>query len=226
MSKARDSFQVIQKMVSTGQASWAIWFQLYCNFEHGGPYALVTQLYFPFLDAIYHSQIHYAILILNDLFKPKKNHHSLSYLIDCCRSEGVRKKACDDCDELLASVRSHLRGVGILRGTHFGHKRISPTLAEAVEQAGLKIRQVDEMFKAATRIISLLMPSLGIKKQEVILDSDERSKKTTNEILQMLLNKFTSLGGAKGKTKTATGSGGKATIVVKAWRTIGNNCVA
>lgn len=185
-------------MVSTGQASWAIWFQLYCNFEHGGPYALVMQLYFPFMDAIYHSQIHYAILVLSDLFKPKNNHHSLSYLIECCRSEGIRAKACDDCEHLLASVKkNHIKGVGILRGKHFGHKKISPTLAEVVKEAGLKIKDVDQMFEVATRIISLLMFPLGIKKHDVILGSSEQATKTTNDILRMLLDKFNSLGGTK-----------------------------
>jgi hypothetical protein len=198
MSSARHSFQIIQKMVSTGQASWAIWFQLYCNFEQGGPHALVTQLYFPFWDAIYHSQIYYAILVLNDLFKPKSNHHSLPYLIECCRLEGIRPRVCDDCEKLLASVKGCSRGVGILRGKHFGHTLISPTVDEIFEQAGLKIKHVDEMFDVATRIISLLMFPLGVKEHEVILDGDEQGKKITNEILQTLLDRFNSLGGAKG----------------------------
>src|SRR5438874_10099203 len=94
MNKAVESFRIVQKMVTTGKASWAIWFGLYGNFEHGGPYALVTQLYFPFLEAIYHSQAHYVFLVLNDLFKPKRNHHSLSYLIACCRAEGVLPRIC------------------------------------------------------------------------------------------------------------------------------------
>jgi hypothetical protein len=136
--------------------------------------------------------------MLNDLFKPKKNHHSLPYLIECCRSEGIAPRVCDDCEELLVSVRGHLRGVGILRGTHFGHKRISPTLAEAVKKAGLKIKDIYEMFSVATQIISLLTYPLGVKKHEVILDGDKRGKDITNKILQMLLDEFNSLGGAKG----------------------------
>jgi hypothetical protein len=92
MSKAKESFHIIQKMVSTAKASWAIWFELYCNFEHGGPYALVMQLYYPFFDAIYHSQIHYAFIILNDLFGKRRNTHSLAYLIKSCRAEGLDEK--------------------------------------------------------------------------------------------------------------------------------------
>jgi hypothetical protein len=205
MSKARESFQIIQRMVSTAKASWAIWFQLYLNFEHGGPYSRVTQLYFPFMDAVYHSQIHYVFVVLNDLFKGGKNTHSLTYLIKMCRAEGLNERTAKECDALLASVQQHCRGVGILRGKHFGHKLIDAPLADLLKKAGLKIKDVDEMLDVATRIILWLMYALRVERHEVIVDADEHAKKTTVEVLQVLLDKFNSLGSASTRRKERNG---------------------
>src|SRR5207247_6877283 len=128
MSKAKESFQIIQKMVSTADASWAIWFQLYCNIEQGGPFYIVTQIHFPFFDGVYHSQIHYVFLILSDLFGKRRDTHSFSHLLKLCRAEGLDERIAGECETLLASVKQFRKGVGILRGKHFGHKLVGTTL--------------------------------------------------------------------------------------------------
>jgi hypothetical protein len=103
--KARESFDIIQRMVSTAKASWAIWFQLYCNFEYGGPYRISTQIHFPFWDAIYHSQNHYVFLILNDLFGKRKGTNSFKYLLSICRRRLVPRTA-RECEQLWRPWRS------------------------------------------------------------------------------------------------------------------------
>ena len=44
MSKGRESFQIIERMVAIAKANLAIWFELNCNLEHGGAYSLVTEI--------------------------------------------------------------------------------------------------------------------------------------------------------------------------------------
>jgi hypothetical protein len=204
MSKGNQSFQIIHRMISTAKASWAIWFQLRLVEERKGPDYRVTQMFFPFFDAVYHSQIHYVFVLLNDLLKGGKNTHSLAYLIKVCRQEGLSETTARECETLLASVQKHCRGVGILREKYYGHKLIDTTLSEAIEQAGLKIRDVDEMFEAATRIISNLMYPLRIEDHEVDLDSDQYARKTTVEILEMFREKYDWLIRSSRRIETAT----------------------
>ena len=82
----------------------------------------------------------------------------------------------------------------MLRGEHFGHKKIGKTPQELFKKAGLNIRHVDEMFDVATRIISLLIYPLGIRAHEVILDADKSARESLDEILEMLLDRFNALG--------------------------------
>src|SRR5205807_8689307 len=137
---------IIQRMVTTAKASWAIWFELYCNFEHGGPYAISTQIHFPFWNAVYHSQIHYVFVILNDLFGKRRNTHSFRYLMNLCRTK-LHSRIYKECEELMASISRHQKGVGILRGKHFGHKLVDAPLAEVLKEAGLKSKDVDELLE-------------------------------------------------------------------------------
>jgi len=203
MDKARESFEVIQKMVTTAKASWAIWFELYCNFEHGGPYSLSTQLFFPFWSAVYHSQIHYVFLILSDLFGKRRGTHSLTYLMSLCRPR-LPPRLYNECEQLIGSVSRHRKGVGILRGKHFGHKLVNSPLPEVLKEAGLKITDVDELLEVASKLVGNLMCAfLGtIDSHHVDFDSDDSAKKTVIEVLQSQLDQFNKLGKRKRRRKS------------------------
>jgi hypothetical protein len=185
-------------MVTTAKASWAIWFQLFCNFEHGGPYAISTQIFFPFWNAVYHSQIHYVFVILSDLFGKRRNVHSFAYLMVLCRP-ALHPQQYAECEDLMASVRRHSRSVGILRGKHFGHKLVGATLSEVLKEAELKIKDVDELLEVASQLIGNLMCAFvgQIESHEVDFDSDESAKETAIEVLKSQLDKFNELGKPK-----------------------------
>ena len=198
MDKARDSFEIIQRMVTTARASWAIWFELYCNFEHGGPYAISTQIFFPFWTAVYHSQIHYVFLALSDLFGKRRDTHSLAYLMSLCRLR-LPPRLFRECEQLMASVSRHRRGVGILRGKHFGHKLVDAPLADVLKEAGLKIKDVDELLEVASKLVGNLMCAFigQLDSRHVDFDSDKSARETVIEILQSQLDKFNELGKPK-----------------------------
>jgi AbiU2 len=199
MNAARESFDIIQRMVTTAKASWAIWFQLYCNFEHGGPYAVSAQIFYPFWNAIYHSQIHYVFVILNDLFGKRRNVHSFTHLMALCRP-GLHPYQYAECETLMASVRRYQKGVGILRGKHFGHKLVDAPLADVLKEAGLKIKDVDKLLKVASDLVANLMCAFVGQfdsSYHVDFDSDESAKETVVEILQSQLDKFNELGKPK-----------------------------
>jgi hypothetical protein len=202
--KAFESFEIIQKMVISAKASWAIWFQLYWNFEHGGPYAISTQIFFPFWNAVYHSQIHYVFVILSDLFGKRRNVHSFTHLMALCQPR-LPHPLYAECEALMESVSRHRRGVGILRGKHFGHKLVDAPLADVLKEAGLKIKDVDELLEVASKLVGNLMCAFvgTIDSHHVDFDSDESAKKTVVEILQSQLDKFNELGKPKRKRKSA-----------------------
>ena len=194
--KARESFDIIQRMVSTANASWAIWFQLYCNFEHRGPYAISTQIHFPFWDAVYHSQIHYVFLILNDLFGKRRGTHSFKHLLNLCRGR-IPARLVKDCEKLLESLVPYQKGIGILRGKHFGHKLVDAPLPDVLKEANLKIKDVDKVLDVAGHLIGNLACAFLSDPPRLDFDSDRYAKDTIIKTLQAQLDKFDHLGKEK-----------------------------
>jgi hypothetical protein len=105
-----------------------------------------------------------------------------------------------ECETLLASVSHHSRGVGILRGKHFGHKLVDAPLSEVLKQAGLKIKDVDHLLEVASDLVGHLMCAFVGQLDDayhVDFDADSSAKETVVEILQCQLDKFNQLGEPK-----------------------------
>ena len=194
--KARESFDIIQQEVETAKASWEIWFQLYCNFEQGGPYRISTQIYFPFWNAIYHSQIHYVFLILSDLFGKRKGTHSFKHLLNLCLDR-LPPRLVTDCKKLLEAIAPYQKGIGILRGKHFGHKLVGASLPDVLKEANLKIKDVDKVLDVAGHLVGNLACAFLANPPKLDFDSERYAKKTINGILQAQLDEFNQLGKAK-----------------------------
>jgi hypothetical protein len=198
---AVESYKEIQKMVETAKASWTIWSQLYAFDEGGHEYALAIELNRPFFRALSVSCEHLTIMNLHELFKGRRDSHSFSnLLVTCVEEELIGEKLVKACEEKLDAVNRTVRGVGILRGNYFGHKSRKQTPREIFEQAGLKIRDIDELLDAAYWLLwKLAFPVL--RDDPEIGEEDERYvRDILKDVLQGLLDKFNSLGGAKVQT--------------------------
>jgi hypothetical protein len=195
---AQESYKEIQRMVETAKASWTIWFQLYAFDAGGHDYALVIQLHHPFFRAISVSCEHLTIMNLDELFKGRSDTHSFRTLIDTCVNEGrIDDRLAQACREKLESTKRIVKGIGILRGSYFGHKSRRQKPQEVFKRAGLKIKDVDELLDTAYWLLwKLAFPVLHDDPQ--IGQEDERYvKDSLKDVLQSLLDKFNSLGGAK-----------------------------
>jgi hypothetical protein len=188
-------FRVMQQMTERAAASWAIWFGLHAQQEGGGPYAMVLQLYRPFFGAIYDAQIHFTILALSDLFGKRGDVHSFQFLIARCLEER-RISPCKAAvyKKKLSSLAPARRGIGILRGKHFGHKLLSAPISQVLREARLKIRDIDEVLDAAFWLLGRLAFACGEAHFQGNEEDDEQASKTLDEALKYFLGKWENLG--------------------------------
>ena len=86
---------------------------------------------------------------LDALFKGRRDTHSLSNLLAVCESKLMPNQA-KECWAKLKAVKPLVKGVGILRGNYFGHRNPTESRDVFFVQAGLKIRDVDELWTLQT----------------------------------------------------------------------------
>jgi len=167
MSKATYSFTIVQQMLRTARSSWIIWRELQKAIEGGNEYGPAVILSRDFFQALYHSQIHYVILILSDTYpsseKPSsKRHgktHSLRYLINQCTNEGKIDSQLEHvCFDALDKAQPLRAKIGQVRGEHFGHKLNSKTEAMVFEQVQLHTKDIERLFTVAFFILRKLAP--------------------------------------------------------------------
>jgi hypothetical protein len=188
-------FRVIQQMTERAAASWAIWFGLHAQKEGGGPYAIVLQLYRPFFAAIYDAQIHFTILALSDLFGKRSDVHSFEFLIARCVKEGrISPGNAAVCQRKLRRLAPARRGIGILRGKHFGHKVLSAPVSEVLKEAKLKIRDIDEVLDASSWLLGRLALACGENHFRGNDEDDQKARQTLDEALKYFLGKWENLG--------------------------------
>jgi hypothetical protein len=193
---AFDSFKEVQKMVETAKASWAIWFQLY-SFEMGGhKFALPIQLHHPLFSAISEASRHLTIMNLDALFKGRNDTHSFSNLLEMCEGRLMPRQA-QRCKAKIASLKPLVKGIGKLRGNYFGHRIRTKKTEEFFKDAGLKIKDVDELADAAYWLLWQLACAFIPNDPDITTDIEQSVKGSLDDVLQGLLDKFNSLGGAK-----------------------------
>jgi hypothetical protein len=188
-----DSFQEIRRMVETAKASWAIWFKLYAYEAGGHEFALPIQLHFPLFDAIRESSQHITIMNLDALFKGRKDTHSLANLLDACESNLMPNQA-KQCRTKLDSVKPLIKGVGILRGNYFGHRIRTKSRETFFAEAGLKIRDIDELLGTADWIMWQLACAFIPKEHGITEDLPQSVISSLDTVLQLLREKFNALG--------------------------------
>lgn len=192
---ALDSFKEIQKMVETAKASWAIWFRLY-SYEMGGhKLALPIQLHYPLFNAISEASRHLTIMNLDALFKGRKDTHSFSNLLQMCEARLMPEQV-QECKAKIASLQPLLKGIGKLRGNYFGHRIRTKTSDEFFRDAGLKIKDVDELVDAAYWLLWQLACAFIPHDPQIMKDIDDYVRGSLDDVLQGLSDKFNSLGGA------------------------------
>jgi len=193
---AFDSFREIQKMVETAKASWAIWFQLY-SFELGGhKFALPIQLHYPLFNAISEASRHLTIMNLDALFKGRKDTHSFSNLLDVCEGNLMPNQA-KKCRDKIASLQPLIKGIGKLRGNYYGHRIRMKKAEEFFKDTGLKIKDVDNLLDAAYWLLWQLACAFIPTDPHITKYIEQSVKDSLNDVLQGLIDKFNSLGGAK-----------------------------
>jgi hypothetical protein len=189
-----DSFQEIRRMVETARASWAIWFKLYAYEAGGHEFALAIQLHFPLFDAIRESSQHITIMNLDALFKGRKDTHSLANLLDACEGNLMPNQA-KECRAKLDSVKPLIKGVGILRGNYFGHRIRTKNRETFFAEAGLKIRDIDKLLDTADWIMWQLACAFIPKEHGITTNLSESVTSSLDDVLDLLLEKFNSVGG-------------------------------
>lgn len=198
LMSAFDSFNELKKMVETAKASWTIWFQLYSYQMGGHKFALAIQLQYPFFNAIMESSQHVTFMNLDALFKGRNDTHSFANLLDACEKAGkIRPAQVKRCREKLASLKPFIRGVGLLRGNYFGHRIRKQKPEDFFKQAGLKIKDIDQLVDAAYWLIWQLACAFIPKEPEIMKDIEDSVKGSLEDILQGTLDRFNSLGGAQ-----------------------------
>ena len=193
---AFDSFKEVQKMVETAKASWAIWFQLY-SFQLGGhKFALPIELHDPLFNAISEASRHLTIMNLDALFKGRNDTHSFSNLLEMCEGRLMPNQA-NSCRDKIASLKPLIKGVGKLRGNYFGHRIRMKKAEEFFKDAGLKIKDIDNLVDAAYWLLWQLACAFIPTDPEITKDIEASVKSSLNDVLQGLIDKFNALGGAK-----------------------------
>jgi len=193
-----DVFHTMHEMTRRALASHTIWFGLHAQQEGGGPHAILLQLHYPFFTAIYDATIHFTILTLSDLFGKRSGVHSFRFLIAHCLSEGriSAEQACD-CRLKLNKLSKAARGVGILRGKHFGHKLLGAPIADVLREADLKIKHIDELLAGAFLILGDLAFACGEHSYEGEDDFERHAKDSLQDVFECLTKKWNALGGAQ-----------------------------
>ncbi len=180
-------------MVETARASWALWFKLYAYEEGGHDFALAIQLHFPLFNAIRESSLHLTIMNLDALFKGRKDTHSLSNLLDICEDRLMPNQA-KECRAKLELLKPIIKGIGKLRGNYFGHRIRTKPREAFFNEAGLKIRDVDEVLDAADWIMWQLACAFIPKDHGITKDLPDSVTSSLDDVLNLLLEKFNSLG--------------------------------
>ncbi len=141
---AKESFKIIARMANTARASWATWFEIYSYQMSGHQFALVLSIHAPLFDAISDACQHVTIMHLDELFKGRSDAHCFKTLIAACEAEGrLIPRLRQQCEDRLDSLKREIRGVGILRGSHFGHRTNVKDTEAVFKNAGLKIADID-----------------------------------------------------------------------------------
>lgn len=191
-----DSFQEIKRMSDFARTSWTIWFQLY-SYEFGGhEFGLAIQIHRPFFEAVCSSCQHLTMINLHELFKGRKDTNNFGSLIQMCKSEGrVNDSLEQEFHAILDKHKPLINKVGKLRGNYFGHKTRKQTPEETFRDAGLKIRDIDVLLDVGNRLVWKLACLFPLREPKIRDDeNDLQAKKSLEDILQSIVEKFNSYG--------------------------------
>jgi hypothetical protein len=109
----------------------------------------------------------------------------------------ITDKVAEACRQKLAALAHARRGIGILRGKHFGHKLLGTPISDVLRQAELKIRDVDEMLKTSFWLLGRLAFACRQRNYRGSGEYDRYAKENLEEVFKYFLDKFNSLGQAQ-----------------------------
>jgi hypothetical protein len=129
---------------------------------------------------------------LDALFKGRQDTHSLANLLHMCSGSLTTRQA-KECKDKLVSLKAPIKRIGKLRGNYFGHRIRTKKPQEFFRDAGLKIKDVDELLKAANWIMWQLACAFISEGHGITEDIEGSIERSVDRLLRCLLDDFNRL---------------------------------
>ena len=141
-----------------------IWIELYKLIDGLSKHSIMYDIHYPMFSAMYHAHIHYTIIIISDLYRPKQNHYSIKKLLDLASEEGrIAESKYSLCINALDKLSPIIKKIGNLRGNHFGHKKSDINISTLLLNLKFKNKDLGQLLEQGFWIVSQLTSDLGGK---------------------------------------------------------------